>query len=303
MNESLVVEYLVAQNKTPAGNRNNFLSAISWLAEEEGIDETRPDFSYDDYEVKLDECVRALITSLTACLGPEEMLRQHNQEQPPSWFTPDQSPIFQPSLVLSVAVTLGNYRDVRFLLNNRVEPVDVNKESEAGFPLTAAIKTGSMDITLLLLQRGAKVDHGDGDKWLIPDSTRLPLHAAAAKGDVPMLRLIQKKKHHCISSGPRYEKAACLAVAGGHDDAMWFLIKECTHFPDMGHFKGLLMLEAAKAGRLGMVKMMLDQGVDVDFTAQTGGNDTALSWAGKRRQTEVVRFLVRLIRDQRAGRM
>jgi hypothetical protein len=83
------------------------------------------------------------------------------------------------------------------------------------------------------------------------------------------LRLILKERYGSVSSGPFYEEAIYYAARAGHEHIVWFLIDRGILLSGVLHVKSMVMLEGAKAGRVGMVQMMLDHGIDIEFQGQT----------------------------------
>lgn len=277
MSEPMVVKYLVTRAHIDTGT-NSFLSATCNLAQGLGKDKSQ--------ERQLDY-VKALFTAMTAHLGSREILSRLKAARTPHHSSIGRIFGVNHPETLAIAVVLKDVPCVKSLLE---AGVDANIESDFGSPLVIATNTGQLEIARLLLNHGADVNKGirywDGH-WI---SGPCALHAAASAGNQQLLRLILRRKYCGVTSGGEYERAIYLAAKGGHDDLVWFLIDRGTHFSGLVHLKSNVMIEGAKAGRIGIVRMMLNHGIQVGF--QVPGDHDALYWSSHGGHLQVARLLL-----------
>jgi ankyrin repeat protein len=278
MGQSMLLKYLVTRLDTE-GSSNPFLSTISRIAEEFGSHQSRE---------RNMEGAMLLFTATIAHLGSglvaNRLIRKREL---------DVASILKSSSVahpaaLAIAVVLGNSSKVRKLLNEGADPDHGN---EFGLPLVIASNTGQFQIVQLLLEHGVDVNNGIQSLVRPGMSPACALHAAALTGNEKLLRLILKAKYGSVSCHVDYERAIYYAAEGGHEDVVWFLIDRCTHFSSVLHVKSNVMIEGAKAGQVGIVRMLLDHGIDANVTYY-GDGASALQLSSSRGHLQVVRVLL-----------
>jgi ankyrin repeat protein len=196
----------------------------------------------------------------------------------------------------SVAVTVGNIVYVKDLLKSGVH---INYGCVFGPALTITVKTGQLEIARLLLKHGAEVNprnHHPGRRSLYGPFKGWhyappALYTAVLSGNDQLARLLLNEKYLLITHGPDYKEAIYAPARGGHEDMIWFLINKWTQLSGLTEVKSRVMTESARAGRVGIIKMMLSHGVLVDF--QGPDDHTALHRSCEGGYLESVRLLLK----------
>lgn len=167
-------------------------------------------------------------------------------------------------LALTAAVYAENVSMLRVL---RDKGVDINTGSTVfGKPLEIAAKRGHEDIVKMLLEQGANVNDG-------PDRDGTVLQAASFAGHEKVIRLLLEPKYNLNTSGTAYEDAILKAARVGHKDLVQLLI-ERGKFTDLQRLQYKIFWKASAYGRENLVRMMLEEGLDVNFLDYT--HETAL---------------------------
>ncbi|KAL8603592.1 hypothetical protein ACOMHN_022544 [Nucella lapillus] len=173
----------------------------------------------------------------------------------------------------------GHVQVARLLLDSGAQvnmPVD-SFES----PLTLAACGGHVELANLLIERGANIEE-------VNDEGYTPLMEAAREGHGEMVALLLSHGADInAQTEETQETALTLACCGGFKEVAEFLIKAGA---DLELGCSTPLMEAAQEGHTDLVQFLLQESANVH--AQTGTNDTALTYACENGHTEVARKLL-----------
>lgn len=178
---------------------------------------------------------------------------------------------------LKCAADVGAYDAVRWLLDHGVAPDESGEET----PLRSAISKGAEETALLLIERGAALDLGDGN---------LLVHAVACRL-VRAARLIGERAPHLIAAAMGHGNQLLLLACEMADFLP--LVRHILEHPDVdltktsGEFHPLTI--ASSVGLLEHVTLLLEHGAPIDQPSRLG---TALHAAAKGGHADVVRVLL-----------
>ena len=278
MSEPMVVKYLITRAQID-GATNPFLAATCSLAQTLGRDKS------PEKQLKY---VRGLFTAMTARLGCGRMLSRLRGAHKPGFSLICDNPNMDHPDMLSIAVTLGNTSLVESLLHNGM---DADSESDFGLPLVIAVNTGQLEMVHLLLKHKASITKSVSNlEAELGSNGQSAFDAAAASGNVHLSRLVLSEKYSVAATDREYERAIYHAARGGHQEMVWYLIDKGTQWSGLVRIKSLVMIEGAMAGQIGIVSMMLQHGIDVDFRDQA--RFTALLYSCQRGYLRLTRLLL-----------
>ena len=273
----MVLNYLLTRMHKE-GSSNPFLSAICRIAKAHGGNQAQE---------RHIQGAMALLEAITSHLGAAAVLSRFQGSTSLKVDSTLMSATVTNRAAISIAVALGNLSKVTKLLDEGADP---NYASEFGLPLSIAVHTSQFQMAEILLGRGANINNGLGFIPRQGTGPRLALHGAALAGNEQVLKLILNPRQNSVSSGIDYERAIYYAARGGHEEMVWFLINRCTYFSGLLRVKSLTLLEGAKAGQAGIVRMLLKHGVDANFTYEAGR--CALHWSSFRGHLQITRMLL-----------
>jgi ankyrin repeat protein len=277
MSQDFFVEYLTTRALIDR-NSSPLLSTVMQTAKK---------FSGDHSDDKLRESVKSLFSAMVGHLGPGAMLQKLEKMSKPSFSSIcDEENGYRPAM-LPVAIALGNVPLAKKLFDTGI--ASISTRSDLGLPLTISTRRGDIEMTRLLLNYRADVNDGLTFGLKHPG---FALQAAALQGDTRHIKFLLQPRYRRLTYGPSYESAIYQAARGGHEDLVWFLIDRSTFFEGLVRIKSNVMIEAARAGRIGIVKVMLNHGVKVNFRDNGTQGPTALHWSTKRGYLEVTRLLL-----------
>jgi ankyrin repeat protein len=104
------------------------------------------------------------------------------------------------------------------------------------------------------------------------------LYTAVLSGTDQLARLLLNEKYLLITHGPDHEKVNYAAARGGHEDMIWLLTNKRTQISGLTEMNSRAMTESARAGQVGIIKMMLSHGVLVDFQGLDAHTALHRSW-------------------------
>lgn len=220
--------------------------------------------------------------------------------------------------LLCGAILTGDLVLVQSLLrgSHSSTTVVVNKESPYfGRPLHLAAVWGHLEIVQYLLNSGAdshlfsgSLDGDDDNDWnsdvqhvRLPDrhiyqsSTGSVLRAAALGGHEKIIHLLLKPEHRPSLSRGEYLRAILAGVRGGHLNIINVLLQaEDESLQSLGAFQEEMLWEAVRHNQEGVIRMLLDNGVNVNATTYTDGRDhgTALHIAASQGYHQLVQILL-----------
>jgi ankyrin repeat protein len=137
-------------------------------------------------------------------------------------------------------------------------------------------------LAALMIQKGADANAAE---------YRLtPLHAAAALGNVPLIKLLLSKGASPAAEDDNgHERPLYLAAKGGHTAAAAALLDHGADVNAAREDGETALHRAAYQGNLALVKLLVERGADIYKT--TRGGETAYHLAGKQGEREVLKFL------------
>lgn len=228
----------------------------------------------------------ALLDAMTAHLGSAVMLGRFQASVALELDSFLHSSTATNRAAVSIAVAFGNLSQVIKLLDEGADPN--HGSAEFGLPLSIAVNTSQLQMVQMLLRRGADIYIQERSSQREGMSPRLALHGAALAGNEPILRHLLDHRRHAISCGMEYERAIYYAAVGGHEQVVWHLITKGT-FSGLVRVKSLILLEGARAGQAGIVRMLLNHGVDPNFSEE---GRHALHWSSFRGHVRITQMLL-----------
>ncbi|KAI0016478.1 ankyrin repeat-containing domain protein [Xylariomycetidae sp. FL0641] len=165
---------------------------------------------------------------------------------------------------------MAAYRDwheqlKKFCDDPTTQPDDRNENGETALHLASL--QGHVEISRILLEKNVAVDaqNNDGETALM----------WAAKGERKSRHLSLVKL--LMAHGASFETAFQWAVIRGHDQEASLLLYGLFNTDARAEQKNKALLLAAEAGRTDTLKLLLDNGADIDWVDWAGS--TALTWA------------------------
>jgi ankyrin repeat protein len=202
------------------------------------------------------------------------------------------------------AATSGNLAAVRALLAQGAEPEVIDQA------LSGAAANGQIDVVKFLLDNGARINAGEGDA----------LSGAAANGQIDVVKFLLDKGAKIDAGEGDAGTALLRAVEGDHADIVTLLLDKGANM-DAGDRQGTTPLieaveknraalvelllrrgartetnggsalyQAALAGNLEILKLLLDKGANVN--AQLGGGETILHVMATNGRAAIVKLLL-----------
>ena len=193
---------------------------------------------------------------------------------------------------LHAAVAYGDLVDARELIENGAEVNQTKSDDDATTPLHAAAAKGNIEMVRLLLKHGADGEAKDDDE-------HTALHIAASKGHAAVVaRLI---KAGCVVDEKANHGATALHLAArkGHDDVVEALLESGVDIQVVDG-KGATPLHAAcSGGDEDVVALLLSRGADV--AAVDGKGKTPRQIATKKGHDGCTKLIKRAIKDAEAN--
>ena len=167
---------------------------------------------------------------------------------------------------IQLAARFGHAKVVTLLLDHGAE---VNTPAgEYGYPLQAAAFGGHIETVRILLERGADVNGNAGKHGTA-------LIAACIEGHVDAVRLLLDNDADVEAFSVNSGKALRVAAAVGNEAVVQLLLRRRAQVNDGSRRSGGSPLcAAARKGHLGLVKLLVTAGADVDLWSD--GEGTAL---------------------------
>ncbi len=183
----------------------------------------------------------------------------------------------KPIDLLTAAACVGNMPMLNVLLWSGI-CVDAGSDI-FGHPLNAAARRGDNEMLLLLLNAGFK-----------PPLAHSPLGVAALAGHENTVRLLLGLRHALTVPNPEHNRAITSAVHGGHGNLVLLLTenRKIDHPTDL---QSDLLWEASRHGRAQVVRMMLEDGANIDWR-NSNRDTTAIQEAASRGHAQVVWMLI-----------
>ncbi|XP_078094878.1 espin isoform X5 [Mustelus asterias] len=171
---------------------------------------------------------------------------------------------------------------------NRSEfPEKKDKDSSGATVLHLAAWFGHQDITEWLLKVGGS------DPTAATDTGALPVHYAAAKGDLPSLRLLLGHRPNVVNTQMKNGATPLyLASQEGHLEAVQYLVKECGADPHIRANDGMTALHSAAQMGHNTVIVWLMSFSDISLLDQDDEGATAMHFAASRGHAKVLSWLL-----------
>ncbi|XP_049341506.1 espin isoform X8 [Astyanax mexicanus] len=165
--------------------------------------------------------------------------------------------------------------------------MDEDKDSSGATVLHLASRFSHHEITDWLLKSG------EGNPSIATDTGALPVHYAAAKGDLPSLRLLLGHSPHVVNfqtkngATPLY-----LACQEGHLEVVQYLVKDCGAEPSIRANDGMTPLHAAAQMGHNTVIVWLMSFTDISLSDRDNDGATAMHFAASRGHAKVLSWLL-----------
>uniref|UniRef100_A0A673G7T5 Espin n=1 Tax=Sinocyclocheilus rhinocerous TaxID=307959 RepID=A0A673G7T5_9TELE len=134
---------------------------------------------------------------------------------------------------------------------------------------------------------------GEGDPTVATDTGALPVHYAAAKGDLPSLRLLLEHSPQVVNfqtkngATPLY-----LACQEGHLEVVQYLVKDCGAEPSIRANDGMTPLHAAAQMGHNTVIVWLMSFTEISLSDRDNDGATAMHFAASRGHAKVLSWLL-----------
>ncbi|CAF0855296.1 unnamed protein product, partial [Didymodactylos carnosus] len=196
-----------------------------------------------NYHHPILDCADLELASVTSKM---EQLQQHCcGECPPSSELTTQPP--QPPPTSSTSLRLGNRIDV-----------DCETESNHDTALTLACAGGHEELVLLLLQRGANIEHRDKKGFT-------PLILAATAGHSSIVAILLDNGANIEAQSERTKDTALsLACSGGRQDVVEVLLKKAANREHRNVSDYTPLSLAASGGYVNIIKLLLSYGAEIN---------------------------------------
>jgi len=152
-------------------------------------------------------------------------------------------------------------------------------------PLHFVVFRGNLELTRLLLGRGAKVDHNENVSGMSP------LHIAVRTGDTEMMELLIGKNADPTLKNKRGNDALMLGVLNNQPEAVSLLIARGAALNSRSRDGSTPLITAAVNGHMESVQMLIDGGADVNIRNQRG--NTAAHAAQREGHKRIVERLIK----------
>ncbi|MBU0467988.1 MAG: ankyrin repeat domain-containing protein [Candidatus Omnitrophica bacterium] len=156
-------------------------------------------------------------------------------------------------------------------------------------PLMTGVYKGDLNIVKLLIQKGAKVNEKGWSR--LPEESETAADIAAYSGNLEILKYLMKKQ------GKLSKSAIFLSARSGCKEVVEYLLANGADINGPGPYQSkTLLMEASWWGQVDIVKMLIEQGAEVNLINENGY--TALSEAISNAnedfldQFEIVKILV-----------
>ncbi|XP_048575718.1 transient receptor potential cation channel subfamily A member 1 [Nematostella vectensis] len=159
---------------------------------------------------------------------------------------------------LHIAVYSADAKTVSILLENGGKGLLNTKERDGKSPLHYAAAKGDIRIIRQLLEAGSQVDQKD-------DEERIPLHYAAENGNLCVVNALLDKQSSTIDDRDS-RLSLTYAAAGGHVAVVKYLLDKGAEIDTRDYDRTTPLLYVAKVGCLRTAKVLLDQGAKINAT-------------------------------------
>lgn len=190
------------------------------------------------------------------------------------------------------AASHGHEGIIRILLDYKADVAAANVTKRTA--LQEALRGRNVEVARLLIDNGAPLVSHDDEGWT-------PLHEAASKGCLEIQRILVDKgvdidavtTDRNIWHNPRFSHATPLLLAanGGHPACVRHLMNHGANIKAVNAGGEMAIHTGAVDGRINIVRMMLDAGVDIE-TRDLRFNETPLLKAASTGRSAVIMLLL-----------
>uniref|UniRef100_A0A674PKQ4 Espin n=1 Tax=Takifugu rubripes TaxID=31033 RepID=A0A674PKQ4_TAKRU len=185
------------------------------------------------------------------------------------------------------AAATGNLACLQWLLTQGGCRPEVSEDSSGATVLHLASRFSHHEVTDWLLKSG------EGDPGASTDTGALPIHYAAAKGDLCSLRLLLEHSPNLINSQTKNGATPLyLACQEGHLEIVQYLVKDCQADSSIRAGDGMTCLHAAAQMGHNTVIVWLMSFTDISLTDRDGDGATAMHFAASRGHAKVLSWLL-----------
>jgi len=151
-------------------------------------------------------------------------------------------------------------------------------------PLTASARTGNLEITKFLIDKGANINFKKR-------GVSVPFLAAAQGGNIDIVKLFLEKGANVNYIDEGHGSALMSAAREGKTNVINFLLKEGANINAINNGQGNALMCAARHGQVETTKLLLNKGADVN--AINNGQGSALMCAARHGHEDVAELLVK----------
>ncbi|XP_045548714.1 LOW QUALITY PROTEIN: espin [Salmo salar] len=164
---------------------------------------------------------------------------------------------------------------------------ETDRDSSGATVLHLASRFSHHEITDWLLKSG------EADAGVSTETGALPVHYAAAKGDLPSLRLLLRHIPNVVDSQTKNGATPLyLACQEGHLEVVQYLVKDCGAEPSIRANDGMTPLHAAAQMGHNTVIVWLMSFTEISLSDRDGDGATAMHFAASRGHAKVLSWLL-----------
>jgi len=153
---------------------------------------------------------------------------------------------------------------------------------DANTPLFISSEQGNLPVVQYLVERGAKLNNGDGFA---------PLDASCEKGHLPVVKYLVEKGAKVNQSDNDGFTPLLMSSQEGHLPVVEYLVKKGAKLNQTNNHGVTPLYMSCHQGHLPVVKYLVEQGANVNQPANDG--DTPLAIAISTNQIEITKFLLK----------
>ncbi|KAF4528779.1 hypothetical protein B566_EDAN017111 [Ephemera danica] len=176
---------------------------------------------------------------------------------------------------------------------------EYTSEEQKEYLFIETCRKGDTELAKKMLDEGIDVDTKSGS-WM----GHTALHWASKNGDIDMIKLLLDHGAQMEIRSEEEVDALQYATFGGHIDAIELLLdrgadihsRDATDGSTPLHQKEYLFIETCRKGDTELAKKMLDEGIDVDTKSGSWMGHTALHWASKNGDIDMIKVAVYLLK-------
>ncbi len=285
---SLISKYLFNRTMADRTNSNNFPAIIHHVAE------CLSSHEQTEAEGRTEDVKRALTFSLCEAAANDAQWHGWSSWRLIGFLRPNTNveQVTDPDSFsrhkLAAAAYLGKKSLVQALLEDEIK--NTNGMTYFGAPLQCAAKGGNTEVVRLLLGRTSAESNAE-----LPLGELLSVAALAGHTDV--VRFLLEPQHACYQKKKACELAMLQAARGGYSDVIELIRRSSNDKPALV-IDNRILCQAALYGHADVIKMVLDNGANVNYCDRESRRTTPISSAASRGHKHVVQLLLTLGANQ-----